>query len=341
MQVTVVDSEYAGMRLDLFLARQRLVPADVGEWSRSGIQKMIQTGHIVLNGQRTKPSARLKTSDLIEIRELPVRDSELVPEPISLSILHEDADCIVVNKPPGMVVHPAAGRRTGTLVNALLYHCPDLPGIGGERRPGIVHRLDKDTSGVIIVAKHEHAFRQLALQFKERRVLKEYVALVWGRVDREKGLIRRPIGRHRSDRKRMSSLYSLPRLREATTEWQVEEWFHVDLSAQHDSWVTWLRVAPRTGRTHQIRVHLSDQGYPIVGDPIYGRKRRAPLSSRPEIPELADFPRQALHAERLGFSHPRTGATLEVTAPLFLDMKNLLEGLRKQGKEIKERTVGG
>jgi len=341
MQVTVVDSEYAGMRLDLFLARQRLVPAGVGDWSRSGIQRMIQAGQVVLNGRTTKPSARLKASDLIEIRELPVKDSELLPEPIPLDILYEDADCIVVNKPPGMVVHPAAGRQKETLVNALLYHCPDLQGIGGERRPGIVHRLDKDTSGVIVVAKHEQAFHQLASQFKERHVLKEYVALVWGRVDREKGLIDRPIGRHRSDRKRMSSLYSLPRLRAATTEWQVEEWFHVGSAADPYSWVSWLRVKPRTGRTHQIRVHLSDQGYPIVGDPIYGRKRATFLSSRLEIRELVDFPRQALHAERLRFSHPRTGAALEMSAPLFSDMKNLLERLRKQGREVKKRTAGG
>ncbi len=341
MQLPVVDREHAGMRLDLFLARQRLGPPGAGEWSRSGIQRMIQGGQIVLNGRRTKPSTRLRASDLIEIRELPLKDTELVPEPIPLDVLYEDGDCIVINKPPGLVVHPAAGRRDGTLVNALLYHCPDLRGIGGERRPGIVHRLDKDTSGVMIAAKHEPAFHQLASQFKERKILKEYLVLVWGRVEAEKGLIRRPIGRHRSDRKKMSSLYSLPRLKEATTEWQVEECFRVGSSEEAFSWVTWLRVKPRTGRTHQIRVHLSDQGYPIVGDKIYGRKRQSVLSSLEEIPELAGFPRQALHAERLGFRHPRTGELLEIRAPLFEDMKNLLDSLRKQGKEVKKRIMGG
>src|SRR5712692_10090879 len=206
MQLPVVDREHAGMRLDLFLARQRLGPPGAGEWSRSGIQRMIQGGQIVLNGRRTKPSTRLRASDLIEIRELPLKDTELVPEPIPLDVLYEDGDCIVINKPPGLVVHPAAGWKNGTLVNALLYHCPDLPGIGGERRPGIVHRLDKDTSGVMVVAKNGGAFQDLAAQFKDRRVAKEYLAVVWGRMARQKGAIDRSIGRHRSDRKRMSSV---------------------------------------------------------------------------------------------------------------------------------------
>lgn len=325
------------MRLDLFLARRRLAPG-IGGLSRSGIQKMIQTGQIFLNGLRAKPSARLRTNDVIEIRELPIKDTELLPEPIPIDILYEDADCIVVNKAPGMVVHPAAGRRKGTLVNALLYHCPDLRGIGGERRPGIVHRLDKDTSGAMIVAKHERAFGRLASQFKERRILKEYLALVWGRLDQQRGLIHRPIGRHRSDRKRMSSLHTVSRLRDATTEWRVEECFGVGSPSDPFSWVTWLRVIPRTGRTHQIRVHLSDHGYPIVGDKIYGRRRQSLQSSLVAVPDLVDFPRQALHAEKLRFNHPDTGTPLEIHAPLFPDMKDLLERLRGKEGALKRKA---
>jgi 23S rRNA pseudouridine1911/1915/1917 synthase len=334
MQVAVTEQEDAGTRLDLFLARRKLAAS---EWSRAAIQKMIQEGAILLNGLRPKPSTRLRLNDLVEIRALPVKNARVMPEPIPLDVLYEDADCIAVNKPPGIVVHPAAGKQTGTLVNALLYHCRDLEGIGGEQRPGIVHRLDKDTSGVMIVAKHDRAFRGLALQFKERRILKEYVALVWGKVKTEKGHIRRPIGRHRRDRKRMSSLYALPRLREATTEWQVEERFRVGSAV--GSWVTWLRVKPYTGRTHQIRVHLSDEGFPIVGDKIYGQKQKRLSTLSPA--ELLNFPRQALHAERLRFDHPVTGRPVEIRAPLFPDMEGLLQRLRKPERSIEKQSVGG
>lgn len=334
MQLAVTEPGDAGTRLDLFLARRKV---GASEWSRSAIQKMIQEGEILLNGLRAKPGSRLRLNDVIEVCALPLKEAEVLPEPIPLDVLYEDADCIVINKAPGVVVHPAAGNQTGTLVNALLHRCPDLKGIGGERRPGIVHRLDKDTSGAMIVAKHQRAFHELALQFKERRILKEYVALVWGRMKGEKGHIQRPIGRHRSDRKRMSSLYVLPRSREARTEWRVEERFRVGSA----SWVTWLRVKPHTGRTHQIRVHLSDEGFPIVGDKIYGRNR-PPASILASAPaELLDFPRQALHAERLRFSHPTTGSPVEIRADLFSDMEILLQGLRRLSREIEKQGVGG
>lgn len=326
----IVDTEHRGMRLDLFLTHHFVALSQRGKVSRSAVQKMIGEGHVTVNGRRTKAATRLKSSDVIEVHLLPVRDVSLVPEPLPLGILYEDEDCIVVNKSPGLVVHPAAGRRSGTLVNALLHHCPDLQGIGGERRPGIVHRLDKETSGVMIVAKHDQAFRHLALQFKERRVHKEYLALVWGKIDRDKGIIDRAIGRHRSDRKRMSSIHSGSRSREALTEWQVEGSFRVGTPGIRFSSVTLLRLTPHTGRTHQIRVHLADQGHPVVGDPVYGWKPQGLARSHVEVPGLADFPRQALHAEKLRFSHPRTGVTVEFQAPLFPDMKRLLDGLREQ-----------
>lgn len=304
---------------------------------------MIAEGQVTLNGQRPKPSTRLKLNDWVEIQWLPPRESALAPESLPLDILYEDEDCIVVNKAAGMVVHPAAGRRSGTLVNALLSHCPTLQGIGGERRPGIVHRLDKDTSGVMVVAKHEQAFHHIARQFKERRVIKEYLAVVWGLVRPEKGVVDRPIGRHRSDRKRMSSLYSLPRFREAVTQWQVEDCFRVGSGGGRDGWVTLLRLKPHSGRTHQIRVHLADQGYPVVGDGLYGRRPGARGRSQAGPLALADFPRQALHAARLGFTHPRTNAAVDFTAPLPPDMQGLLEMLgewQSAGERRKVRQGG-
>lgn len=329
-RLAVVDKEHVGMRLDLFLTRNFPPPSETEGLSRSGIQKMIAGGQVKLNGQKTKPGVRLKCSDQIEIQWSPPQATALVPEALPLDILYEDDDCIVVNKAPGMVVHPAAGRRRGTLVHALLHHCPNLQGIGGERRPGIVHRLDKDTSGVMVIAKNDQAFHGIALQFKERRVDKEYLALVWGRMDKEKGMMDRPIGRHRGDRKKMSSIYALSRSREAKTEWRVEESFAVGPFGNRLYWVTLLRVKPLSGRTHQIRVHLADEGYPVVGDRIYARKRHALGRDDQEVTSLTDFPRQALHAERLGFCHPRTGRSLQFCAPLATDMRRLLDFLREQ-----------
>lgn len=353
----IVRDEYAGMRLDTFLAQRYLdsgegpslmelhtqgdddisigpVPDEVGpslDLSRSAVQKLIAGGQVTINGHRTKASARLKSGDRVEVNWNPPVPSKVGPEPLNVPILHEDEDLIVVNKPPGMVVHPAAGNPRGTLVNALLHHCPNLPGIGGERRPGIVHRLDKETSGVMVVAKHEKPFRHLSLQFKDRRVTKEYSAFVWGRVDQEEGVIDRPIGRHRSDRKRMSSLHSLPHSRSAVTEWEVENSFGLPSSRGPLVWVTWLRVRPHTGRTHQIRVHLADQGLPVVRDKVYGRNKQGTLKDDDTaIARIANFPRQALHAERLSLIHPRTERSQVFTAPWFEDMKDLCEILKQR-----------
>jgi 23S rRNA pseudouridine1911/1915/1917 synthase len=250
-----------------------------------------------------------------------------VAEPIALDVIYEDDECIVINKAPGIVVHPAAGRTTGTLVNAILHHCPDLQGIGGESRPGIVHRLDKDTSGVIVVAKSMPAFQQLARQFKERRVKKEYLALVWGKPKDECGIIDRPIGRHRLDRKRMSSIYALAKKREAVTEWSVEKCFRHGNKPFGSYWVSLLRLTPQTGRTHQIRVHLADLGYPLVGDKVYGRKQPHPTVKSANGSSVDSFSRQALHAVRLSLFHPRTGVLKEFYAPLAEDIESLLKTL--------------
>ena len=326
-QKAIVDSQSAGARLDVFLTRCSAHLWKSQEFSRSGIQKLIAEGHVTLNGKPARASARVKSKDLVAIKTLPPKSLGLAAEPIPLNVLYEDDDCIVINKAPGMVVHPAAGANTGTLVHAILYHCPDLQGIGGEFRPGIVHRLDKDTSGVMIVAKNTAAFHGLARQFKERRVKKEYLALVLGKPKDRHGVIDRPIGRHRSDRKQMSSLYALPRKREAITEWAVEKSFRRKDEALGASWVSLLRLRPKTGRTHQIRVHLADMGYPVVGDKVYGRKKANSTVKWGGGFDLDSFPRQALHAERLSLFHPRTGGLVEFYAPVAEDIQSLLRSL--------------
>ena len=321
-----VDEEAAGMRLDLFVTRH-FPAAHNAALSRSGIQKLIGSGHITVNSQKTKPGARLKRNDLVQIREFAPRQTTLQPEALPLEILFEDEDCIVVNKAPGVVVHPAAGRYHGTLVNALLHHCTGLTGIGGEQRPGIVHRLDKDTSGAMIIAKNDFAFHHLAHQFKSRTVQKEYVALVWGKLVSNKGIIDRPIGRHRSDRKRMSSMRVVGKQREALTAWKVERVYRIDDPPGGAFWVSWLRVKPRTGRTHQIRVHLADQGHPVVGDKVYGHRKSGGSGYRANL----QVARQVLHAEKITFTHPRSGASMTWTAPLPPDISGLLQQLDKTG----------
>ena len=326
-QQMLVDSAASGMRLDVFVTRYLLRESQPCGFSRSEIQRLIGEGEVTLNGNRAKPSARVRVNDRVQVKRPPPRESALEPEALPLTVLYEDSDCIVVNKMAGVVVHPAAGKTSGTLVNALLHHCPDIDGIGGERRPGIVHRLDKDTSGVMIVAKSAFAFRHLARQFKDRKVTKEYLALVWGRVRPETGAIDRPIGRHRSDRKRMSSVHYLSHRRAAVTEWRVERYFPPVADAGVG--VSLLRVKPRTGRTHQIRVHLADLGFPVVGDKIYGRKRKKRTVNQARTPWLDLFPRQALHAEKLVIRHPRTDQRMEFLAPLPDDLRHLLKNLRR------------
>jgi 23S rRNA pseudouridine1911/1915/1917 synthase len=291
----------AGMRLDVFLGSHL---ADV---SRSFAAHLVEAGHVLVNDRARKPGYRLKEGDLVTGRLPAPQPSGFLPEPIPLHRLYEDADIVVINKPAGLVVHPAPGHRAGTLVNALLYHCPDLTGIGAELRPGIVHRLDKDTTGTLVVAKTAAALEHLAGQFKGRTVRKDYLALVRGEMAAPSGVVRLAIGRHPVDRKRMSTRSR--KGREAETEWRVRQTL---------GGVTLLELRLHTGRTHQIRVHCAAIGHPILGDPVYGRDRRG----GPE-----GLRRQMLHALRLELDHPRTGERMAFESPLPEDIRAVLDEL--------------
>jgi len=305
-----------GRRLDQFLSETHL------NLSRSQAKSLIEKHHIFLNQKPTKPSAHIKAGDTVSGTLPKPSPLSLKPEPIPLAILYEDSSIIVIDKPSGMVVHPAYGNPSGTLVNALLYHCKDLGGINGVLRPGIVHRLDKDTSGVMVVAKEDEAFHQLTKQFKNRTVEKVYFAIVYGRFSQNEGLIDSAIGRHPSERKKMST--RTKKGRTAITRWKKLEEF--------DS-CTLLEIFPQTGRTHQIRVHLSSIGHPLLGDPLYGRKGRPGAIHDPVLKECVKrMNRQALHAHRLEFDHPRTGERVHFVSPIPQDMKEVLEWLRSQTK---------
>jgi 23S rRNA pseudouridine1911/1915/1917 synthase len=301
----VAESD-ADSRLDLFIGTH------LRERSRSFAAQLIAAGQVRVNGENKKPSHRLKPGDSVNVCLPPPEPAAYSPEPIPLEILFEDPHIVVVNKPPGLVVHPAPGHAGGTLVNALLHHCPDLQGIGGELRPGIVHRLDKDTSGTLVVAKNALALERLARQFKSRTVRKDYLALVHGEMPAESGVVKLPIGRHPLDRKRMSTTSRKPR--EAETRWRVLCRFRE---------VSLLELGLKTGRTHQIRVHCAAIRHPIVGDPVYGR--------RVDDARLNTAKRQMLHAWRLGFEHPETGEWLDFESRLPEDMKEMIERLKGEG----------
>jgi 23S rRNA pseudouridine1911/1915/1917 synthase len=303
-----IGAEHAGERLDRYLA------GAIPGLSRSQAQRLIEEGLVQVAGRHAKANLALKDGDQISV-ELPEPiPTSAQPEDIPVTVLYEDADLVVVNKPAGMVVHPAAGHSSGTLVNALLHHVDDLSGIGGELRPGIVHRLDKGTSGVMVVAKHDAAHEALARQFADREVEKEYVALVWGVVQAGRR-IDLPIGRDPNDRQKMSARSR--RARSAVTR---------ITRAQHMRGVTLCQVAIATGRTHQIRVHLNAIGHPIVGDATYGGvKTRVPQDLRPVL----RLERPFLHATRLAFTHPTDGRTMSFEAPLPEDLQQVLDQLRE------------
>jgi 23S rRNA pseudouridine1911/1915/1917 synthase len=299
-----VAPEHAGERLDKYLA------SVVAELSRAQIQRLIRDTRVRVGDATPRANTTVRPGDRI-VLELPdIAPAAAEPEALPLSILYADPDIVVVDKPAGMVVHPAAGHAAGTLVNALLHHVKDLSGIGGEQRPGIVHRLDRGTSGVMVVAKHDRAHEALARQFHDREVEKEYIALVWGVVQAGRR-IDTPIGRDPHDRQKMSA--RARRARSAVTRITY---------AHHFRGVTLVRVAIATGRTHQIRVHLSAIGHPVVGDSVYGGTRRhLPSDLRP----VAKLQRPFLHAARLAFAHPRDGRRLELTAPLPADLQDVLD----------------
>jgi 23S rRNA pseudouridine1911/1915/1917 synthase len=299
-----VDAEMEGQRLDRVLASQ--IPG----YSRSQVQRLIDDGHVALaRVAAVKANTTVREGDVISVALPDLAAAAPEAEALPLAIIYQDADLIVVNKPAGMVVHPAAGHASGTLVNALLHHVHDLSGIGGERRPGIVHRLDKGTSGVMVVAKHDAAHQELSRQFHDREVEKSYVALVWGLVHQRKR-IDVPIGRDPVHREKIST--RARRAREAVTR---VTW------ARHVPGLSLLRVAIATGRTHQIRVHLSAIGHPIVGDTLYGGvHRRVPH----ELRAVQRLERPFLHAERLVLTQPRTGERMAFTAPLPDELRQVL-----------------
>ena len=307
----VTDTDAAGLRLDVWLARR------LPNLSRARLQALIAEGHVRVDGAAARPSTRLGLGQAIAVREPAPVPADPQPEDIPLSVVHEDPQLIVVDKPAGLVVHPGAGTHDGTLVNALLRHVTDLSGVGGVLRPGIVHRLDRGTSGLLVVAKDDPTHRALARQFSSREVEKEYLALVHGAPGTREGEITASIGRHPVHRKKMAT--DVPRGREARTSWTVEE--------RLDG-VSLLRVRIHTGRTHQIRVHLASVGHPIVGDETYGGTR-TPSSRRPAARRaLESLDRPALHAARLAFTHPRSEERVEFVSPLPADLASLLDTLR-------------
>lgn len=311
----IAAPEHAGQRADRFLADA------FGPLSRSRVKALIEAGHVTRDSSPLREPAEPVRAGARYTLALPT-PAPAVPQPeaIPLTILYEDSDLLVIDKPAGLVVHPAPGNDEGTLVNAVLAHCgADLPGIGGERRPGIVHRLDKDTSGVMVVAKTEQALAALSAAFAARDLDRAYLALVWGLPAPSAGSIEGAIGRDPRERKRMA----------VVTRGGKPALTHYRTLAVHAPAAALLECRLATGRTHQIRVHLASKGHPVVGDPLY--LRRIPAAAR-ALPEglrrmLLDFPRQALHATRLGFAHPRTGAPLSFTTAPPADMRALLDAL--------------
>jgi 23S rRNA pseudouridine1911/1915/1917 synthase len=318
-----ITPEVVGERLDRYLTRQ--LPTH----SRAYLQQLIEGGQILVGGRAIKPGYRLRAGDHITVHLPPPRPSDMPPEPIPLDVLYEDAHLLVVNKAAGMVVHPSPGNSSGTLVNALLAHCLHLSGIGGVERPGIVHRLDKDTSGAMVVAKDDATHRALARQFAQRQVKKLYLAIVRGDVEGTEGIVDAAVGRHPVYRQKMSTHTRVGR--EAVTEFRVLERF---------GFYTVVELRPRTGRTHQIRVHMAALGHPLVGDPTYGRSRPQ-LKRSLAAPQLAWFRRQALHAWVLGFVHPASAEWLECRAPLPGDLERLLAIFRQAQGPIEQAESGG
>ena len=296
-----LQSNVPGCRVDVFVS-------EALKLTRSAAQKLLDDGRVTLAGRPVRKNYKLCEGDEFEV-ELPAPEAvDVLPEDIPLDIVYEDSDVIVVNKPKGLVVHPAAGHASGTLVNALLFHCHDLSGINGELRPGIVHRIDMDTSGLLIAAKNDFAHQALAAQLEDHTLARTYECIVCGKVKNDSGTVEAPIGRHPVDRKKMAVTEKHSRV--AVT--------HYEVIARYPGY-THLRCKLETGRTHQIRVHMAYLGYPILGDTVYGHKK----------PELG-MQTQCLHAKKLRFIHPRTGEPLELECPLPEDFQHVLHVLENK-----------
>lgn len=296
LEISAADN---GTRLDSYLAEQ------LEGISRSYLQKLIGDQLILVNQKAVKANYKIKTGDQLLVQIPEAAPIAIQPEPMDLDIVYEDSDLLIVNKPVGLVVHPAHGHYSGTLVNGLLAHCTDLSGINGKMRPGIVHRIDKDTSGLLMIAKNDLAHQHLAEQLKEHSIKRAYYALVQGVISEPAGLVDAPIGRHEVDRKKMAVTFK--NSKEARTHYYVKERF---------ARTTFIECRLETGRTHQIRVHMAYLGHPLVGDPLYGTRKNN-----------LDFPGQALHAYALGFVHPRTGEELYFEAPLPEHFQTVLKTL--------------
>ena len=316
------------LRLDQFLAD--CLP----DLSRSHIKRLIEEKQILCDGEVVKAGCKLRGGETIQVDIPPPEPIEALPEEIPLDILYEDQYLIVINKAAGMVVHPAPGHSSGTLVNALLFHCRDLSGIGGSLRPGIVHRLDKDTSGVMVVSKDDAAHQGLAKQFKKHTISRKYVAFVFGQMQQVTGTIDQPIGRHPQQRKKMSSKSRAGR--EAVTHWQVLQRFDQDR-------ISLVALTLETGRTHQIRGHLSEMNFPVIGDPVYGSQKKSNTMTDVLLRSLVQgLKRQALHARLLAFEHPITGEWMEFSRPLPEDMATILAYLEnKYDVESEHQTLEG
>ncbi len=302
-----VDVVSEGMRIDLFLAGM------LEEYTRSHLQRLVKEGAVLVNGKAAKSSSRLKEGDQVEVSLPDPKEAEIPAKPMDLSILYEDDDVILIDKPKGMVVHPAAGHSEDTLVNGLLYHCQGrLSGINGVLRPGIVHRIDKDTTGVLVVCKNDAAHNSLAEQLKEHSITRRYLAIVHGVIKEDEGTVDAPIGRNEKDRLKMA--VNEKNGKRAVTHYRVLERF---------SGYTYIECRLETGRTHQIRVHMASIGHPLLGDTLYGPSK-SPFA----------LEGQTLHAAVLGFHHPTTGEYMEFTAPLppyFSHLLEVLRGMRRQG----------
>lgn len=318
MKLSVKGVE-SGMRIDVLVAESM-------DWSRSFARKVIEVGGVFVQGRIVKASYLVREGDEVVVEKPKVENSVLQPEDIELDVIYEDSDLIVVNKPAGMVVHPtdSGHNQTGTLVNALLFHCKDLSGIGGVMRPGIVHRLDKGTSGVMVVAKNDMAHQDLSNQIREREVKKEYVTLVKGRLEPRKGAIDAPIGRSLTDRKKMD-VVEHGTSRSALTYYEVLKYFSTDDGLDVETGFTLVKVRIVTGRTHQIRVHFQSIGFPVVGDDTYGEEKVNAVFRK------WGLNRPFLHAEALGFRLPEVNEWREFEAEIPEDLKKVLGELVVQG----------